>query len=74
MTTTAPEGPSYKGLRPDLPMDGRVVEEGRRSCATHAMVVHADLHPLIHLSEDAAPPGLAVRYLVKAASEGCALL
>ena len=34
MTTTAPEGPSYKGLRPDLPMDGRVVEEGRRSCAT----------------------------------------
>jgi len=32
--TTAPDGRSYKGFRPDLPMDGRVVEEGRRGCAT----------------------------------------
>ena len=72
MTTTASEGRSYKEFRPDLPVDGRVVEEGGRSCATPATVVHAHLHPLIHLSEDAAPPGLAVRYLVKAASEGYA--
>ena len=32
------------------------------------------IHPLIHLLGDAAPPGRAVRYLVRAAIGDCALL
>jgi hypothetical protein len=37
-----------------------------------ASILHADLPPLIQLSGDAAPPSRAVRFLVEAASGGCA--
>jgi hypothetical protein len=74
------EAKMYQWLPPQLLKDihDQAVRDAqqaarKRRVGRAGICVHADLHPLIGLSGDAAPPGWAVGSLADAASGGCAL-